>query len=82
MDAITGCYRTALRSGRESGNPVTAQIDVVTSTSGSVTSAQMRGSGLSSDLRHCIEQVARRGRVREADTGEAQASITLEFEPR
>jgi hypothetical protein len=31
-------------------------------------------------VRRCIEQVVRRGRVREVDTGSAQASVMLVFD--
>ena len=82
MGAITDCYRAALRSGSAPSVPLTAQIALSTSNSGSVSEASMNAPMLPAGLRHCIEQVARRGRVREADTGEAQANITLAFAPR
>jgi len=82
VSAMSECYRTALRGGGLSGEPLTGQIELTTSTSGSVTGANLEAPGLPGELRRCVEQVARRGRVREADTGAAQASITLAFRPR
>ena len=82
LGAMSECYRTALRGGAVSGEVVTGSIELTTSTSGSVTGANLDAPGLPGELRRCVEQVARRGRVREADTGAAQASITLAFMPR
>jgi hypothetical protein len=82
VTAMSECYRAALRGGGLPGEPLTGQIELTTSTSGSVTGANLAAPGLPGELRHCVEQVARRGRVREADTGAAQASITLAFLPR
>ena len=82
VGAMSECYRAALRGGAVSGQIVTGLIELTTSTSGSVTGANLAAPGLPGELRRCVEQVARRGRVREADTGAAQASITLAFMPR
>jgi serine/threonine protein kinase len=82
MGAISGCYRSALRSGGAPAIALTADMELVTSTTGGVTSATLRAPELGSEVRRCIEQVARRGRVRDTDTGEAQANITLAFAPR
>jgi serine/threonine protein kinase len=82
MGAISGCYRSALRSGDAPATAVTADMELLTSTTGGVTSATLRAPELGTELRRCIEQVARRGRVRDTDTGEVQASISLAFAPR
>jgi serine/threonine protein kinase len=82
MDAITTCYRGALRSGAAPAAPLSAQLELTTNMLGGIKSATLRTPALAESTRNCIEQVARRGRVREVDTGEAQASITLLFQPR
>jgi serine/threonine-protein kinase len=82
LDAITTCYRGALRSGAAPAAPLSAQLELTTNMLGGIKSATLRTPALAESTRNCIEQVARRGRVREVDTGEAQASITLLFQPR
>jgi hypothetical protein len=82
QSALTRCYQDALRSGAAPAQTVDARLDISTGMGGRVVSASLDGSLLSRPLRQCIEQVARAGRVREADTGEAQASVTLTFQPR
>jgi serine/threonine protein kinase len=82
QSALTRCYQDALRSGAAPAQTVDARLDISTGTGGRVVSASLDSSLLSRPLRQCIEQVARAGRVREADTGEAQASVTLTFQPR
>jgi hypothetical protein len=82
LTAITDCYRSAIRYGGISGSRVVGELELATSQSGSVTEASLNAPGLPTPLRHCVEQIVRRGRVREADTGNAQATITLAFLPR
>jgi serine/threonine-protein kinase len=82
VGAMTECYRSALKEGSAPLFALSAEMNVSTSSNGSVNEASLEAPALPASLRHCIEQVARRGRVREADTGEAQASITLAFSPR
>jgi hypothetical protein len=82
QSALTRCYQDALRSGSAPAQTIDARLDISTGMGGRVVSASLDGSLLSRPLRQCIEQVARAGRVREADTGEAQASVTLTFQPR
>jgi len=82
LDALTSCYRDALRSGAAPATALSAQLDLTTNLAGGIASATFKGTGFSDSARQCIEQVARRGRVREVDTGQAQASITLFFQPR
>jgi serine/threonine protein kinase len=81
QSALTRCYQDALRSGSAPDQPLTARLDLATGMGGHVVSASLDSSTLPSALRQCIEQVARAGRLREADTGEAQASVTLSFQP-
>jgi serine/threonine-protein kinase len=82
VEAITACYRGALRSGAAPAAPLSAQLELTTNMLGGIKSATLRAPALAESTRNCIEQVARRGRVREVDTGEAQATITLLFQPR
>ncbi|HET8938189.1 MAG TPA: protein kinase [Polyangiales bacterium] len=82
LAAITDCYRSAIRYGGLSGNRVVGELELATSQSGSVIEASLNAPALPTPLRHCVEQIVRRGRVREADTGNAQATITLAFVPR
>ena len=82
MSAITDCYRSSLRAGSAPSGPVTAHIALTASMNGAVAAATLDAPTFPSSLRECIEHVARRGRFRESDTGEAQASVTLAFAPR
>jgi hypothetical protein len=82
LTAINDCYRSAIRYGGISGTRVIGELELATSQSGSVTEASLNAPALPTPLRHCVEQIVRRGRVREADTGNAQATITLAFLPR
>ena len=82
MDAITACYRAALRSNAVPATSVSSQLDLATTMGGGIKSATLRVTGFAEQPRQCIEQVARRGRVKEVDTGVAEASITLFFQPR
>jgi hypothetical protein len=82
MAAITSCYRGALRNGAAPATRVTARFDLETDMRGGVSTAMLSAPQLGEPLRHCVEQVARKGRVREVDTGVAQASVLLVFQPR
>ncbi|HTU58564.1 MAG TPA: hypothetical protein VMF89_09020, partial [Polyangiales bacterium] len=82
LTAITDCYRSALQGGGVSSQRVNGELELSTSQSGSVTEASLTAPELPTPLRHCVEQIVRRGRVREADTGNAQATISLAFSPR
>jgi serine/threonine protein kinase len=81
MDAMTACYRSALRSGSGPISTSKAQLELATNMAGGVSNVVVRGA-FAEGLRECIEQVARRARVRDVDTGSAQASVTLLFTPR
>jgi hypothetical protein len=82
LTAITDCYRSALQGGGVSTQRVNGELELSTSQNGSVTEASLNAPELPTPLRHCVEQIVRRGRVREADTGNAQATISLAFQPR
>jgi len=82
QDGITQCYQSGLRNGVGPTRPISARLDFSTNLSGRIVFASLHGSELPKQLRECIEHVTRQGRLREADTGEAQASVTLTFQPR
>jgi serine/threonine protein kinase len=79
--AVKHCYIDALRRGDAPTTLLSAQLDLITDVSGHVVSAHVQASELSKPLRECVEQVARTGRVRDVDTGEASVSVTLNFAP-
>jgi serine/threonine protein kinase len=82
LEAITDCYRAGLRSGGAPARRLDANLVLTTNMLGGVASAVLTAPALSDGPRRCIEQVVRRGRVREVDTGAAQANVALRFEPR
>jgi hypothetical protein len=75
---LARCYREALRD-RGSPAPGTATLQLSIDASGYVTSAVLRDAQFLPALRGCIEQAARSLRVRDVDTGEATATVTLSF---
>jgi hypothetical protein len=72
------CYREALRSR---GTPAsgTATLELKMDPSGYVTSAVLQGGGFLPGMRGCVEQAARVLRVKDVDTGEASATVTVTF---
>jgi serine/threonine protein kinase len=80
--AVSGCYQKALRNGAGPTRVLDARLDFSTNMGGRIVFASVHGSEIPKSLRDCIERVTRQGRLREADTGEAQASVTLTFNPR
>lgn len=78
--AFTRCYRDARRSGVGPSAAASASLELNTDMSGRITSARL-GGALPKSLRECVEQAARVGQVRGVDTGEAQATIELQFQP-
>jgi serine/threonine protein kinase len=78
---LARCYRDALR-GRGAPAPGTANLLLKMDASGYVTSAVLEGADFLPAMRGCIEQAARSLRVRDVDTGEASATVTLSFVSR
>jgi serine/threonine-protein kinase len=77
---LTRCYRDALRAlgGAQAANGnaiLHLRIDV----DGYVTRAALEGDGLLGSLRSCIERAANGAHVKDVDTGEAAADVTLRF---
>jgi serine/threonine protein kinase len=80
--AITRCYRNAIQGGAAPAHAVNAHLEISTNMSGHIISAKLSGSTLPDNLVRCVEEAARLGRVREADTGEVRASFELTFRAR
>jgi outer membrane biosynthesis protein TonB len=75
---LVRCYREALRA-RGSPAPGTATLELKLDASGYVSSARLQDAQFLPALRGCVEQAARGLRVRDVDTGEASAAVTLSF---
>ena len=72
------CYREALRAaGRSAGG--TAVLHMKIDIAGYVTSAELEGAQFLPGVKACVEKAARVARVKDVDTGEATADITLNF---
>jgi serine/threonine-protein kinase len=72
------CYREALRAaGRSAGG--TAVLHMKIDIAGYVTSANLEGAQFLPGVKACVEKAARGARVKDVDTGEATADITLNF---
>jgi serine/threonine-protein kinase len=80
LDAITDCYRAGLVVGAAPVGMSSAELVLTTNMLGGIASATLNAPRFAGNVRRCIEQVVRRGRVREVDTGSAQASVMLVFD--
>jgi len=81
MSAIDGCYRDALREQAAPSERVSGQLELAADVAGNITRAALEAPQLPASLRQCVETVVKRSRVRESDTGQAQATIALNFDP-
>jgi hypothetical protein len=72
------CYRDALRAA---GAPVagTAVLHLKIDIAGYVTGTQLDGAQFLPGVKACVEQAARGARIKDVDTGEGSADITLNF---
>jgi hypothetical protein len=77
--ALGRCYRDAIERGEHSETPMSAELEFSTNSTGRVTAARASGATLTPAVTRCIEDAARLGRVREADTGEVRATVSLRF---
>jgi hypothetical protein len=76
---FTRCYRDALRvRGLAAGGTATLHLKV--NETGYVTAAALSDAQFLPAMRTCIEQAARAARVKDVDTGEATADVSLSFE--
>jgi eukaryotic-like serine/threonine-protein kinase len=76
--AVLGCYRDALRvrGGKAEG---TATLRLKIDVAGYVNGATVGGVSFLPALGQCLEQAARRARVRDVDTGDGTADVTFSF---
>jgi hypothetical protein len=72
------CYRDALRA-RGAAAAGTATLSLHIDATGYVTGASLRDAQFLPSMKSCIEQAARVVRVRDVDTGEGTADVTLSF---
>jgi serine/threonine-protein kinase len=78
---FTTCYRRALVN-RTTAAPLEASLQLKIDLSGRVTGASLSQDGSLPGLRSCIESEARGISIRDVDTGDGTAVITLVFSPR
>ena len=79
LTALTRCYQDAAHKQADLGRNLNVSLDVTTNMGGRVVSARV-SEGLPQALRECMEQVARSGQVRGAETGEVRATFGLKLE--
>jgi serine/threonine-protein kinase len=78
---FTPCYRKAL-TGRPVAAPMEASLRISVDMGGRVTGATLTSDGNLPGLRSCIESEARGLTIRDVDTGDGSAAVTLTFSPR
>jgi hypothetical protein len=71
------CYRDALRAGAVSSGTATLRLRI--DSGGYVTAAGLQGPAVTPALKGCIEKAATAIRIKDVDTGEATADVTLGF---
>jgi serine/threonine-protein kinase len=74
---LVRCYRDALRAGGLTSGTATLRLRI--DIGGYVTSAALLGGGITPMLKGCIEKAATAIRIRDVDTGDATADVTLSF---
>jgi len=74
---LARCYRDALRAGGPTSATATLRLRI--DSGGYVTSAALQGTGVTPALRGCIEKGATAIRIKDVDTGDATADVTLGF---
>jgi serine/threonine-protein kinase len=78
---FTTCYRKSLVN-RSSAAPMEASLRLTIDVGGRVSGAALSSDGNLPGLRACIESEARGISIRDVDTGDGSAAITLTFSPR
>jgi hypothetical protein len=74
---LARCYRDALRGGAATSGTATLHLRI--DATGYVTGASLRGDGVTPALAGCIEKAATAIRIKDVDTGDATADVTLRF---
>jgi outer membrane biosynthesis protein TonB len=74
---LARCYRDALRAGGIMSG--VAMLHLRIDGNGYVTGAKLQGAGATPALQGCIEKAATTARVKDVDTGDATADVTINF---
>jgi outer membrane biosynthesis protein TonB len=74
---LARCYRDALRAGGIMSG--VAMLHLRIDGNGYVTGAKLQGAGVTPALQGCIEKAATTARVKDVDTGDATADVTITF---
>ena len=74
---LVRCYRDALRAGGLASGTATLRLRI--DIGGYVTGAALQGGGITPMLKGCIEKAATAIRIKDVDTGDATADVTLSF---
>jgi outer membrane biosynthesis protein TonB len=74
---LARCYRDALRAGGLASG--TAALRLRIDSGGYVTGAALQGAAVTPALKTCIEKAATTIRIKDVDTGDATADVTLSF---
>ncbi|HXU05603.1 MAG TPA: protein kinase, partial [Polyangia bacterium] len=72
---LARCYRDALRAGGLASGTATLRLRI--DSGGYVTGAALQGAAITPALKTCIEKAATTIRIKDVDTGEATADVTL-----
>lgn len=78
---FAGCYKTALGK-RTSGAAIQGALKIDIDLSGHVVGASLSEDGNLPGLRACVEAAARGVKIRDVDTGDGSATISLTFSPQ
>ena len=74
---LARCYRDALRAGGMASGTATLRLRI--DSAGYVTGAALQGAGIMPAMKGCIEKAATAMRIKDVDTGDATADVTLNF---
>jgi hypothetical protein len=74
---LVRCYREALRAGGLASATATLRLRI--DSGGYVTGAALQGAGVTPALKGCLEKGATALRIKDVDTGDATADVTLGF---
>jgi len=74
---LVRCYRDALRAGGLASGTATLHLRI--DGGGYVTGAALQGAGITPALKGCLEKAATGVRIKDVDTGEATADVTVSF---
>ncbi|HEY7374486.1 MAG TPA: protein kinase [Polyangia bacterium] len=74
---LARCYRDALRAGALISGAATLHLRI--DATGYVTGAKLQGAGVTPALQGCIEKAATTARVKDVDTGDGTADVTINF---